>query len=42
MGEHGRDYIIRALSRETTAAEYLGVLNNLLGQDSLVKNAAAA
>ena len=42
LGRNGRQYIVQRLSRERTAADYLEVLNALLGEQRAAKNAAAA
>lgn len=41
MGREGRSYIVRELSRERTAMEYLNVLRRLLGESAEQRTAAA-
>lgn len=41
MGRNGRSYIVRELSRESTAQEYLNVLRRLLGEAAEQRTAAA-
>jgi glycosyltransferase involved in cell wall biosynthesis len=42
LGENGREYIVRNLSRKGTAADYLEVLGGLLDAGATLKSAAAA
>lgn len=42
MGRNGRAYIMRHLSRQSTAQTYVDVLNGLLGEGVLVQRAPAA
>jgi glycosyltransferase involved in cell wall biosynthesis len=42
LGRNGREYIVQNLSRSRTAADYLEVLNTLMGNKSPRENAAAA
>lgn len=42
LGRNGREYIVQRLSRERTAADYLEVLNAVLGEDCAAKSVSAA
>jgi len=42
MGRNGREYIVKNLSRERTAAEYLEILNQLMEGNTGTQEAAAA
>jgi glycosyltransferase involved in cell wall biosynthesis len=42
LGRNGREYIVHNLSRESTAAAYLDILNRLVGKTGISQNTAAA